>query len=72
VSAHTNDELVLHHAPTGTLVEADMLFNLPPKEQYSRAGGLPTLMKLFGGGHSMSPGGGMHDKMASAVSKSKE
>jgi hypothetical protein len=72
VSAHTNDELVLFHRPTSTLLEADMLFNLPPTEQYSRNGGLPMLMKLFGGGKSMSPGGSVHEKMAAGVAKDKE
>lgn len=49
-----------------------MLFNLPPTEQYSRAGGLPTLFKLFGGGGSLSPGGKVHAGMASGVTKNKE
>lgn len=72
VSSHTNDELVLFHKPTSTLLEADMLFNLPPNEQYSRNGGLPTLMKLFGSGKGMSPDGGVHGMMAGAVAKNKE
>jgi len=72
VSAHLNDELLVHHAPSGTLLEADMLFNLPPNEQYSRAGGIPTLMKMMGGGHTMAPGGTVHGWMASSISKDKE
>jgi hypothetical protein len=68
-----NDELVLHHAPSGTLVEADMLFNMPPNEQYSRAGGMPMMLKLMGGGTTMSPGGWVHDKMVTGLAaKSKE
>ncbi|ORY21299.1 hypothetical protein BCR39DRAFT_553965 [Naematelia encephala] len=72
VSAHANDELLAIHHPSGTLVEADMLFNLPPTEQYARAGGIPTLFKLFGSGKSMSPGGYLHTQMASAIAKDKE
>ncbi|KAL7419151.1 hypothetical protein Q5752_005987 [Cryptotrichosporon argae] len=60
VSAHINHELVAIHHPTGTLLEADLVFNLPPTEQYSRAGGLPTVFKFLGSGSSMSPGGLAH------------
>jgi hypothetical protein len=39
VDAHPNRELVFFHCPSRTLVQADLLFNLPATEQYSRAGG---------------------------------
>jgi len=48
-----------------------MLFNLPPTEQYSRAGGIPSLMKLFGSGRTMSPGGLVHSKAADSLTKDK-
>lgn len=67
-----NDELVAIHHPSGTLLEADMVFNLPPTEQYSRAGGIPTLQKVLGGGSSMSPGGFVHGKAAGGMTKDKE
>ncbi len=58
--------------PSRTLVEADLLFNLPPKEQYSKSSSsasLPwPLSSLFGG---MQPGGGLHDSMAGMVGKDK-
>lgn len=38
IHAHMNKELVFNHRPSGTLIEADLLFNLPATEQYSRAG----------------------------------
>lgn len=38
VDAHPNKELVFNHRKTGTLIEADFLFNLPAIEQHSRAG----------------------------------
>ncbi|KAK1921751.1 hypothetical protein DB88DRAFT_499084 [Papiliotrema laurentii] len=72
VSTHVNDELVAIHHDSGTLIQADMLFNLPPTEQYSRAGGLPVLAKLLGGGKTMSPGGFLHEKMVGALAKDKE
>jgi hypothetical protein len=33
-----NKELVFNHKPSKTLIEADLLFNLPAIEQYSKAG----------------------------------
>ena len=38
VDAHANKELVFNHKPTKTLVEADLLFNLPATEQMSKTG----------------------------------
>jgi hypothetical protein len=38
VHSHANKELVLLHRPTRTLIEADLLFNLPATEQYSKSG----------------------------------
>jgi hypothetical protein len=35
ITAHNNKELVFLHKPTGTLIEADLIFNLPATEQYS-------------------------------------
>ncbi|WVQ79871.1 hypothetical protein IAT38_001971 [Cryptococcus sp. DSM 104549] len=71
VSAHINHELTAIHHPSGTLIEADMLFNLPPTEQYSRTSGLPAVFKWLGSGASMSPGGKVHAGMASSVTKDK-
>jgi len=50
VSAHANKELVFNHKPTKTLIEADLLFNLPATEQFSKTGVPATtgfLTKLF-------------------------
>ena len=50
VGSHANKELVLCHKPDRTLIEADMMFNLPAREQFSRTGEDPTsgaLTKLF-------------------------
>lgn len=38
VDAHPNKELVFFHKTSKTLIEADLLFNLPATEQYSRTG----------------------------------
>ncbi|KAL8813013.1 MAG: hypothetical protein Q9223_000828 [Gallowayella weberi] len=37
VGSHANKELVFCHKPDKTLIQADMMFNLPAYEQYSRA-----------------------------------
>ncbi|KAK3166917.1 hypothetical protein OEA41_010042 [Lepraria neglecta] len=50
VGSHANKELVFCHKPDRTLIEADMMFNLPAHEQFSRTGEDPTsgvLTKLF-------------------------
>lgn len=36
VDGHSNRELVFHYKPDKALIEADLLFNLPAIEQYSR------------------------------------
>lgn len=38
VGSHSNKELVFCHKPDRTLIQADMFFNLPATEQYSRTG----------------------------------
>ncbi|KAF2205285.1 hypothetical protein GQ43DRAFT_460096 [Delitschia confertaspora ATCC 74209] len=51
VSAHANKEIVFNHKPTRTLIQADLLFNYPATEQYSRTGVSATsgiLTKIFG------------------------
>ena len=42
VHSHQNKELVFNHKPSRTLIEADMLFNLPANEQMSKTGMSPT------------------------------
>ena len=52
VGSHANKELVLCHKPDKTLIEADMMFNLPAHEQFSKTGDDSTsgfLTKLFVG-----------------------
>lgn len=39
VDGHANKEIVLYHKQDKTLIEADLLFNLPANEQYSKHGG---------------------------------
>lgn len=38
VDAHPNQEIAFYYKPDKTLIEADLMFNGPPKEQYSRTG----------------------------------
>ncbi|WYZ39109.1 hypothetical protein EsH8_III_001023 [Colletotrichum jinshuiense] len=55
VDAHANKELVFYYKPERVLIQADLLFNLPAREQYSKApeGERDTSAgfgnKLFGG-----------------------
>ncbi|KDE08603.1 hypothetical protein MVLG_01065 [Microbotryum lychnidis-dioicae p1A1 Lamole] len=35
--AHANEDVAFLHVPTKTLIQADLLFNLPPDEQYSKS-----------------------------------
>jgi hypothetical protein len=42
IHSHQNRELVFVHKPTRTLIEADLIFNLPATEQYSRTGEDPS------------------------------
>ncbi|KAF2771812.1 hypothetical protein EJ03DRAFT_325075 [Teratosphaeria nubilosa] len=42
VHAHANQELVFNHKPSKTLIEADLLFNLPATEQFSKTDVSPT------------------------------
>lgn len=46
-----NKELVFNHRPTKTLITADMMFNLPATEQFSKSGVDATsgiFTKIFG------------------------
>ncbi|MCJ1468779.1 hypothetical protein MMC07_007409 [Pseudocyphellaria aurata] len=50
VDSHANKELVVNHRPNRTLITADMVFNLPAHEQYSRTDEAATdgwLTKFF-------------------------
>ncbi|KAK9447390.1 uncharacterized protein V1518DRAFT_82439 [Limtongia smithiae] len=49
---HSNKEVVILHIPTKTMIEADLLFNLPAAEQYSKSSTNPrtgVLQRMFNG-----------------------
>ncbi|KAI8942161.1 hypothetical protein NX059_000249 [Plenodomus lindquistii] len=51
VPSHVNQEIVFHHKPTRSLITADLMFNLPATEQYSKTNIDPNsgiLTKIFG------------------------
>ncbi|KAF2792562.1 hypothetical protein K505DRAFT_307458 [Melanomma pulvis-pyrius CBS 109.77] len=51
VYAHKNKEIVFLHRPTKTVIQADLIFNYPATEQYSKTGISATsgiLTKIFG------------------------
>ena len=64
ITQHTNPELVAIHHPSKTLLEADLMFNLPGKEQHSRSKE-PLFFRLTGVHKHMHPGTAIH---AAAVS----
>lgn len=50
VDGHANKEIVFNHRKSGTLIEGDLLFNLPATEQFSKTDVDPTagvLSRLF-------------------------
>lgn len=52
VPSHANKEIVFNYKPDKTLIEGDLLFNLPATEQFSKAGesaetGLPTKLANY-------------------------
>lgn len=70
--AHNNKEIALLHKPTRTLVEADLLFNLPCDEQYSKTTKSKTAFWPLSAFGAMRPGTGVHDMMVKGVIKDKE
>jgi len=52
IHAHQNKEVVFLHKPSATLIEADLIWNLPATEQYSRSPEDPKsgLLTKFTGG----------------------
>jgi Domain of unknown function (DUF4336) len=48
IHSHRNGELVFFHQPTKTMIQADLIFNPPATEQYSRSGESPTSGILTG------------------------
>ncbi|KAI0684510.1 hypothetical protein BC835DRAFT_1422256 [Cytidiella melzeri] len=66
---HTNKEVAFFHAASKTLLEADLLFNLPPTEQYSKSSSSATIPFLSS---RMSPFGALHKKVAWATGSDKE
>jgi len=64
VHSHRNGELVFLHKPTRTLIQADLLYNLPATEQFSKSGEDATSGFL-----TMTVGGILNTKMDSAWQK---
>jgi len=60
--AHQNKDVAFFHKESQTLIEADLLFNLPAKEQHSKSG-FNLLSSL-----SLTPYGGFHKRIAKGLS----
>lgn len=59
VHSHKNKEIVFHHKPTKTMIQADLMFNLPSTEQYSKTDVNPTTgiwTRLFAAFANTNPG----------------
>ncbi|KAI0826413.1 hypothetical protein BC629DRAFT_77995 [Irpex lacteus] len=66
---HQNKEVAFLHKDSKTLLEADLMFNLPPTEQYSKStesGTVPLLSSR------MNPHTALHKRMTWAIAKDKE
>ncbi|KAM0750026.1 hypothetical protein T439DRAFT_326896 [Meredithblackwellia eburnea MCA 4105] len=55
-----NQDIAFLHTPTKTLIEADLLFNLPAKEQFSKTEDSPNMTLVTGW---LQPGTTMHKRM---------
>ncbi|KAJ7201698.1 hypothetical protein GGX14DRAFT_464735 [Mycena pura] len=66
-SGFKNKDVAFFHAASGTMIEADLLFNLPCTEQYSKtnsSGAIP----FFG---SIGPSSWLHQKLSSSMGEDK-
>ncbi|KAI0088875.1 hypothetical protein BDY19DRAFT_153309 [Irpex rosettiformis] len=66
---HQNKEVAFLHKESKTLLEADLLFNLPPTEQYSKSKESATVP--FISSH-MNPFSGLHKRMVWSIARDKE
>jgi len=66
--SHRNKEIAFLHRQSKSLIEADLLFNLPAKEQYSKA----PKSWLMGMSSYMSPFNNFHKRMIAGVTTDKE
>ncbi|GAA5916282.1 uncharacterized protein JCM6883_001443 [Sporobolomyces salmoneus] len=67
--AHVNEDIAFYHAPTKTMIEADLLMNLPPHEQYSKTSQRSSIPFL----DHVTPGSGVQQKMLwYLISKNKQ
>ena len=66
VHGHASRELVFLHKPSRTLIEADLLFNLPAREQYSKTHEGPSglLTKIANTFMSATPPATLHKRFA--------
>jgi len=75
VASHPSREIVLYHKRTGTVLEADLLFNLPATEQYSKTGESATtgfLTRIFVAVQSTKPPGTWQKRIIWYVVSSKD
>ncbi|KAF8521709.1 hypothetical protein BU17DRAFT_87587 [Hysterangium stoloniferum] len=66
-SGFENKDVAFHHIPSKSLIEADLLLNLPANEQYAKVASKPWLLRL-----SLGPTSWLHQKIISNLGKNKE
>ncbi|KZO89969.1 hypothetical protein CALVIDRAFT_551709 [Calocera viscosa TUFC12733] len=67
--SHVNQDVAFLHAPSKTLIEADLLFNLPAKEQYSKTKSPNSLAIQWSG---FGPDSALHKRFGLLIGKNKD
>ncbi|THH05012.1 hypothetical protein EW145_g5114 [Phellinidium pouzarii] len=67
-SGFQNKDIAFNHVASRTLIEADLLFNLPPREQYSKSKSSPNFPPLSG----LNPFSWAHKQLVWSSGKDKE
>jgi len=67
-AAHPNQDVAFLHGPSKTLIEADLLFNLPGKEQYSKTKNPNSFAIRWS---SFGPESGVHKRFGVLIGKDK-
>jgi len=70
-SGFENKDVAFLHGPSKTLIQADLLFNLPPKEQYSKSQSWSTI-PIFSSIIKLNPWSSTHAKLVWKLGTDKE
>lgn len=70
-SGFANKDVAFNHIESKSLIVADLIFNLPAREQYSKSKG-SIVQGIFGGFGSLNPYSWGHKKFVTTLGKDKE